>query len=576
MENTRRRLLNESNTDTGSIVDEMKSYSKAPVTNDGINVYGNVRINPITSGPFQTNQEIELPITNTSFDVIEFSNSYIHLETIIHVRCTNPPVMNTPSQSDYQKDGADDTEAYENSVKFHQMLAENQYVMIGLKASPHMIRDYKFKFNGNVVSSTTQSDAVYESFLYSTFKAKSEIENKKYVFSPYVEASQLDNSICGIYVPLSKLTTSGVYLNLDIIIPIRELLCMEAFYEFPTKIFGELRLLFHTTPEAFVYTEVNPITSLRKGIITGKIDKSLPYLSEILAVDKDTLEYQHSYEQVGIASPAQFISGWDNANSKLTFSTQSEFMPYIDDLIVKEAWCDAKGYRMSDAALRELIQHYSSNPFTVCAQKVETHTMPSGPGPDGLRTNLSFRINHCTDFEILHPTNSKQRTIFRNIMHDNYVVQIGNIRYPEQLVSTISPEYHEMMIQASDFDSVFVANDEYEHSLTDPRTDGENILKPTTDNTSWVPIFQTERSGSGSEMWFDGIDYPNVKVEINTRPLYATSDVYYQGSGTPAPIFCATSEAYWIFRLIDGKPNCQYVTQNTYEEGYNNPAIGMN
>ena len=79
-------------------------------------------------------------------------------------------------------------------------------------------------------------------------------------------------------------------------------------------------------------------------------------------------------------------------------------------------------------------------------------------------------------------------------------------------------------------------------------------------------------------MWFDGIDYPNVKVEINTRPLYSGSDVYYQGANTstPAPIFCATSESYWIFRLVDGKPNCQYVTQNTYEEGYNNPAIGMN
>ena len=297
MESTRRRLLQESNTETGSIVDEMKSYSRVPVANDVINVYGNVRINPITSGPFQTNQEIELPITNTSFDVIEFSNSYIHLETQIHVRCSNPPAMNTPSASDYSS-----TDDYNASVNFHNMLAENQFVMIGLKASPHMIRDYKFKFDGNVVSSTTQSDAVYESFLYSTFKAKSELENKKYVFSPYVEASQLDNSICGVYVPLSKLTTSGVYLNLDVIIPIRELLCMEAFEEFPTKIFGELRLLFHTTPEAFVYTEVNTITSLRKGIISGKIDKSLPYLSEILAVDKDTLEYQHSFEQVGIAS----------------------------------------------------------------------------------------------------------------------------------------------------------------------------------------------------------------------------------------------------------------------------------
>ena len=30
MESTRRRLLDESNTQTGSIVDEMKSYSKAP------------------------------------------------------------------------------------------------------------------------------------------------------------------------------------------------------------------------------------------------------------------------------------------------------------------------------------------------------------------------------------------------------------------------------------------------------------------------------------------------------------------------------------------------------------------
>ena len=108
MESTRRRLLQESNTESGSIVDEMKSYSREPVANDGINVYGNVRINPITSGPFQTNQEIELPITNTSFDVIEFSNSYIHLETQIHVKCNNPPVMNTPTEAEYANQNAGD------------------------------------------------------------------------------------------------------------------------------------------------------------------------------------------------------------------------------------------------------------------------------------------------------------------------------------------------------------------------------------------------------------------------------------------------------------------------------------
>ena len=48
----RQRILSDSNTNTGSIQDEMKSYSMTPVPNDGINVYGNVRINPETSGPY--------------------------------------------------------------------------------------------------------------------------------------------------------------------------------------------------------------------------------------------------------------------------------------------------------------------------------------------------------------------------------------------------------------------------------------------------------------------------------------------------------------------------------------------
>ena len=130
METTRRRLLHESNTEGGSIAQEMKSYSRAPVANDGINIYANARINPITSGPFSSQQEIEIPITSSNFDVCEFSNSYIHLKTKLRIRCTNPPVIA-------------DTE--DNAFK--SAIGENQYVMIGLKASPHIVRDYQFKHN---------------------------------------------------------------------------------------------------------------------------------------------------------------------------------------------------------------------------------------------------------------------------------------------------------------------------------------------------------------------------------------------------------------------------------------------
>ena len=67
MDSTRRKVLHEHNTDNGSIVQEMKSYSRMPIENDGLNIYGNTRINPITSAPFASNQEIEIPLTTQNF-----------------------------------------------------------------------------------------------------------------------------------------------------------------------------------------------------------------------------------------------------------------------------------------------------------------------------------------------------------------------------------------------------------------------------------------------------------------------------------------------------------------------------
>ena len=360
MESTRRRLLNEARSQTGAIVDEMKAYALTPVANDGMNIYGNVRINPITSGPFTNSQEISIPITSTNFDVIEFSNTYLHVLARLRIRCTNAPTV----------EGDDD---------FAKMLKENQFVMIGLKCGTHVIRDYQFKFNNVPITTTMQSSAVYEQFLYSTFKGKSEIANKKYVFSPYEEAREYENSVCGLYIPLGDLAEGTFYKDLDIIIPLRELLIMEAFNEFPTKLFGELQLTFHTTPEAFVYTEVDPVVSIRKNIIAGKIDKATPHLSEVLGCIGDTFEYTHAYEQIGISGPVQYISGFDEENNKLKFSTMSEFTPYIDELVVSECWVDCKGYRVTDSALRDLASFFSTNPFVVPAQHVETFTFPSGP-----------------------------------------------------------------------------------------------------------------------------------------------------------------------------------------------------
>ena len=555
MESLRRRLLNESNSQTGAIVDEMKSYALTPVANDGINIYSNIRINPETSAPFSNSQEVTIPITSSNFDVIEFSNTYLHILTRLRIRVNNAPTV-------------------EGDDAFAKMLKQNQFVMIGLKCGTHVLRDIQLKFNDIPVPTTVQSSAVYESYLYSTFKAKSELANKKYVFTPYEEARDFENSICGIYVPIGELADGTFYKDLDIIIPLRELLLFQAFNEFPTKLFGELKLVFHTTSDAFVHMEVDPITSIRKNIINGKIDKSTPHLSEVLACVGDTFDYTHSFEQIGLPTSTQFISGWDEENNKLKFSTQAEFTPYIDEIIATEVWVDCKGYRMKDSALSELRNFFSNNPFVVPTQRCEFYTFPNGPEANGLRSSMSVRFNHTTDIELLLPTDSKQRTVFRNPCLDNFQIMVGQRRFPDQLISTLSPEFHENIMQATDFDTIFEANDSYEHSLTDALTDGEKMLKPTTDNTDFVPVFQCERTGySGNSLWWDGLD-GNFKVELNGKPLYPTCDVYYKGPNTPAPILCMCSDSFFLFRIMpDGRPNMQYVINSLYEDAYANPAL---
>ena len=550
----RRQVLKEAHSTTGAIVDEMKSYALTPTANDGIHIYSNVRVNPITSAPFTNSQEISIPITSSNFDVCEFSNTYLHILARLRIRVTNAPTV----------EGDDD---------FAKMLKENQYVMIGLKAAGHVLRDYQIKFNNVPVTTTTQSSAVYEQFLYSTFKGKSEISNKKYVFTPYEEARSFENSICGIYIPIGELASGSLYKDLDIIIPLREILMFQAFNEFPNKLFGELQLVFHTTSEAFVHMEVDPITSIRKNIISGKIDKSTPHLSEVLACVGDTFDYTHAFEQIGIPTNVQYISGWDEENQKLKFSTMPEFTPYIDELVSTEVWIDVKGYRMKDSALQELFSYFSSHPFVVPTQHCEFFTFPNGPEATGLRTSMSIRFNNTTDCELLMPTDSRQRTVFRNPCLDDFQIMIGQNRYPNQLISTLSPEYHEQQVQASDFDTIFEANDEWEHSITDPLTNGEQTLKPTTDNTCFVAIIQTERNGAnGNSLWSDGIS-GNQKVEINGKPIYPTQNVYYNGPNSPSPIMALTSDSFFLFRIIDGKPNMQYAINSTFNQAWENPTL---
>ena len=566
METQRRKLLQKSHTESGSVVQEMMSYDFKPVMNDGANYYGNARIRSVkNNGNFSSTDEIELPLVSASWDVAEFENSFIHLECDVTITLANKPEIGN----------------VENA--FDKVMAENQYLWVGLKAATHIINDYRFKHNDSTIPTTNQSKGLTEAFLYSTFKAESEIANHKFVFSQYKEVAERDNSTCGLFIPLIDFKdTNSVTKRLDIIIPYNELLPLEAFNEFPNCVFGDLTLNFHATTAGFVYAEVNPKQSITKAITEGRIEPSTPHLSEVLAISEATFDYPHAFEQSAIPSQVQYVKGYDTSTNKLTFSTQPNFCATVEaTMIIKDAWAEVKGYKILDSARLYLCDYFQSHVFAVPGQKIETYPFHSGPTASGLKTSCNAKFTNTTECYVLCPTNSKQTTVFRNPMLNQFGIEIDNKRYPDTNHSTIDAPWIQYLWQGMDFEGMWKCNDDLEESLVSPRIvelpdKTVKILKPWKDNTSWVAVFQLERQGSGGEMWFDGLTTNGPeKVELKGIPLFMNkADVYYDGTpNQPNPTLVLGQDTYWIWRIVDGVVNVQYVVNGTYQKGYQDPSF---
>ena len=581
METYRRSLLNAPKSGSGEIVETLKKNSLKPQANDGEHKYTNTRITPKQPPPYRENDQFELSLCSSNFDVTEFENSYIHLRLRFRFTfsATDLPFI---------------TEEDENHVDpAYKQLLQHQYVFIGFKASSHCIGSYSFKFHDKPISSTQQSQAVTEQFLYSNFKAKGEISNKKYVYSPYKEVSEFDNSICGRYISLWKILTNrnGDAFSMEVIIPYTELLIMQDFDEYPNFAFGDLKIVLQIIHDGLVFAPVNPIASLRKAILRGDIPRdangNLPDgMTSILALDSETMPYTHAFTQVGMKGKLSVITGVDG-DHKVTSWNPTDFRIVVDETQVTEAYVDCRGYKMTNTARQELMQHWQTHPFTVLAQKVTRSAFPTSPQPGELNTNFNVALNRVTDLYLLMPTDSLQRTCFCNPALKNFQLQVGNITYPNQAISTISPEYHEQQIQQTDFDSIFEATEEYEHSLTDCRVGRSGFKEPTTDDTGFVPIFMVERANAGT-LIFDGLDSPNEKIELKGQAINNNYNVYYKNNtvapgpsgiaGTvenipPPPILCMCSDTYWIFRLNGNEANVQYVTNSSYDAAYADPSL---
>jgi hypothetical protein len=195
----------------------------------------------------------------------------------------------------------------------------------------------------------------------------------------------------------------------------------------------------------------------------------------------------------------------------------------------------------------------------VNAQKINYQPFNASAGAtgfNGISTNVS--LNMTTMFMILCPRLGQQLTCMPNPMYQNFQLAVGNRRFPDKPCRTFGPEFFQLQLDHSDFDSLFPCNDMFENSICVERVKDGKIIKAHTDLSNFVAGFQCERSGA-NDTFFDGMDSHNalVNIQLFGGPAFPVDPYFNPTNPPPVPLLFTLQETIWQFNSINGG-NCVY------------------
>jgi hypothetical protein len=176
----------------------------------------------------------------------------------------------------------------------------------------------------------------------------------------------------------------------------------------------------------------------------------------------------------------------------------------------------------------------------------------SASGFNGISTNCA--LNMVSMFMILTPRYAQQLTCFPNPFYHNFQLAVGNRRFPDKLCRTFGPEFFQLQLASSDFDSLFACNDSFENSVCVEKVRDGRIIKAPTDLSNFVVGMSCERAG-GDDIFFDGMDSHNalVNVQLFGGPAFPNADPYYSSTAVPpVPLLFTLQETIWQFNSTNG------------------------
>jgi len=419
----------------------------------------------------------------------------------------------------------------------------------GYKSSNQMFRQMKIIHNG-VDTEYLSQESIREGFAYSNLKPSSEKIGKKGIHTTYDSVISNSPEVCGVYIPATSFKNSNKSTTVTIktLVPISDLIALQAFSLYPSNLIGELALKVIPSTRAMVWCQVPPQAVLDAHNYMNNTNLTLlgSYASSIHVFDRFFHQIGDSGNVVDVGTGPAYI--------------QNKITPIVTNLTVTHFRAQLMGFGVKSETYNAMAEYLRSQPIILPAQQLEYFQYSTVPDPSGINASMQIKFDNVECLTLMFPTSTNQLTVFTNPNIQNLQMNIDDKLFPPNAISTnteISPEFLVYQLNASDLDGCIEPTKSWLYSITQPRHNTSGTRFPNTihDNTDFMCNFSLERSQGGSV--FDGFNTANpVNVKLQFNPVYSgNNDMYYIPDSTdtalhsPAPQVWLCKDTYWVLGL---------------------------
>ena len=538
----------------GDVFSSFKRLNNIITKNDGIRSFSILTNNCYDSDQgFFEDQQTHIRITNSLHDINQISQTYLRMTFEANIRCLAPPYIHSATP------------------KKHIPVL----YFLGWKNANEVFKQIEVE-NMNCSTQYLQNEASKEGFCYSTYMPREEKMSKKFVHSRYEDVRQFKAGVCGVYFGWNSQdshpydtdhlagdadnnTYEFTVKNIKIILPISDLLGFQCFEDFPSGL-GDIVLKVFMNKDSMVWAQVDPIITGRENYFFSHEGGNDSLDPAILA--QDPLKYDRRFFQVG--ETGTVITEYDNG----------DFTPGVQSISIKSLkclrlQCECFGYNVTQECKKQLVSLFTPKmPYVIPAQMIDVKYFSNKIGTGPYDCDFTYALHNVTDFVIVFPKNAINCTTFMNPMAEMMQLRVDGKLYPNQAFeSTYDHRFFTTMMNASDYQNFYEADDEYKNSFLIGRRTWVNQGAVTedlcpTDMTSFIMTMQAERNSGG--FFFDGLETGNQSVSISLR-FNPQNNNPFKTECPPQVWF--TRDVYWTVDNENGLKFWATGTPATYSSG---------